>query len=216
MMQRGKFLSLSIATACLALFTPGLAHAATPGAGATDASATLSPVAQQEASQMVSAQVHLVKTLDARKAQPGQQFEAVLDDTVHLKNGTELPHGTMLVGKIVTDQMHSNGHSRLALRFTEAKLKDGKTVPVHAMIAGVAGPANYGGYGSYGAPPPAWSHGTLQVDEVGALSHVDLHSRIAGANSGVFVSSKKDDVKLSAGSQFSLAIAARANQNSGA
>lgn len=51
----------------------------------------------------------------------------------------------------------------------------------------------------------------LQIDEIGALSGVDLHSRIASKNSGVFVSTKKDDMKLSAGSEFALAIAVRKN-----
>jgi hypothetical protein len=213
MMQCRKPLTLSIAAACLAFLTPGLARAsANTAANSMAGSTAISPMAQQEAAQMVSAQVHLVKTLDARKTQPGRHFEAVLDSTVRLKDGTELPHGTVLLGKVVTDQMHTSGISRLALRFTEAKLKDGKTIPVHAMIAGVAGPAMYSGYMSSDTPPPAWSHSTLQIDEIGALNHVDLHSRIAGMNSGVFVSTKKDDFKLDAGSQFSLAIAARSNQ----
>jgi hypothetical protein len=42
---------------------------------------------------------------------------------------------------------------------------------------------------------------------VGAFHDVDLHSSITDANSGVLVSTKKDDVKLVAGSRLSLAIA---------
>jgi hypothetical protein len=34
---------------------------------------------------------------------------------------------------------------------------------------------------------------------------VDLHSSIAGNNSDVYVSTRKDDVKLSAGSELALA-----------
>jgi hypothetical protein len=40
------------------------------------------------------------------------------------------------------------------------------------------------------------------------MSGVDLHSQIDSQNSGVFVTTKKDDVKLGRGSNFSLAIAA--------
>jgi hypothetical protein len=36
---------------------------------------------------------------------------------------------------------------------------------------------------------------------------VDLHSRISSINSGVFVSTKKNDVRLAAGSEIALAIA---------
>ena len=41
------------------------------------------------------------------------------------------------------------------------------------------------------------------------MSGVDLHSKIADSNSGVFVSTKKDDVKLPRGYGIALAIAPR-------
>ena len=43
------------------------------------------------------------------------------------------------------------------------------------------------------------------------MSGVDLHSKIASMNSGVLVSTKKDDVKLKEGTEFGLAIAAAGN-----
>jgi len=209
MLKYGSTLSLSIAAACLAFVAPQLAKAANPNADATHSATMNRSNAQQEATQMVSVQAHLVQTLDAKKATAGRQFEAVVDKTAHLKDGTELPHGTVLIGKVATDQMNSGGTSRLTLRFTEAKLKDGKTLPIRAMIAGVAGPAEYTGYMTGPTAPPAWNRTTLQVDQIDALNDVDLHSRIGGANSGVFVTTKKDDVKLQAGSQLSLALAAQ-------
>jgi hypothetical protein len=207
-MKHGNFFPLSIVAASLVLLTPQLSRAQSPNAANDTAmnSAADSPTAQQEAAQMVSGQVHLAKTLDARKVQPGQQFEAIVDGTIHLKDGTALPHGTVLIGNIATDDMHSNGAARLALRFTDAKLKDGKTLPIQATIAGVAGPPNDSDADN---TPPAWTHTALVIDEQGAMGGVELHSRIAGANSGVFVSTGKDDVKLDAGSQLSLAIGAR-------
>ncbi len=211
MLKHGTTLSFSIAAACFALLTPGLALAENPNAstspGTAANSTAVSQSVQQEAAQMVPAQARLVKTIDAQKAQAGGQFEAVVDGTVRLKDGTELPHGTVLIGKIAADQMHPDGTSRLALRFTEAKLKDGKTLPIRAMIAGVAAPSYGSDFTDGEATLPTWSHSTLQVDEIGALNHVDLHSRIAGQNSGVFIATKKDNVKLAAGSQLSLAIA---------
>lgn len=215
-MKTAKTLSLSMAVACLAFLTPQLVRAQSADAQAMNNSSAMSPInntaAQQMASQMVPADAHLVKSLDAKKVQPGMPFEAVVDGTVHLKDGTELPHGTVLVGDVATDQMETSGVSHLALRFTEAKLKDGKTLPIQAMIVGVAGPANGGGYdaGEGVNAPPAWNGQTFQIDEIGAMHHVDLHSRIVGQNSGVFVSTK-DNVKLAAGSQLSLAIAPESN-----
>jgi hypothetical protein len=212
-MKPGKTLSLSMAAACLAFLAPQLARAQSMNAQPTDNSSVNQASQTQQAEQMVPADAHLAKALDARKMQPGAEFEAVVDGTVHLKDGTELPHGTVLIGKVATDHLQQSGTSRLALQFTQAKLRDGKTVPIQAMIAGITGPPASAGYMETGGGPPSWSPQMLQVDEVGALHDVDLHSRIAGDNSGVFVTTKKDDVKLAAGSRLSLAIAvAQGNQ----
>jgi hypothetical protein len=45
---------------------------------------------------------------------------------------------------------------------------------------------------------------------IGVLSNVDLHSRIAGENSGVFVSAMKSNIKLAERTQIALAIGAQA------
>ena len=209
-MKLAKPISLSMAINCLAFIAPLLVGAQSLKAQAADnsaASSTTDPVAaQQEASQMVPADVHLVKTLDAKKSQSGTEFEAIVDGIVHLKDGTELPHGTVLVGTVATDQMQTGGTSTLALRFTEAKLKDGKTFPIHAMIAGINRPADDSGIED-SVDLPAWNMQTYQIDQIGALHDVDMQSSITDANSGVLVSTKKDDVKLVAGSRLSLAVA---------
>ena len=129
--------------------------------------------------------------------QPGAQFKAVLSDTVHLKNGIELPKGTTLVGTIATGSAPQGVKAELALRFTQADLKSGKTIPIEATIVGVAPPVdNLGDSLSEQVPPSPWNGKAMQFDMTGVLSNVDLHSRIAGKNSGVFVSDKKSDIKL--------------------
>ncbi len=55
--------------------------------------------------------------------------------------------------------------------------------------------------------PNSWNDGTLAVDQIGAMNGVDLHSKIASQNSGVFVSTNKDNMKLVNGSELELAIA---------
>ncbi len=209
-MNLGEKAALSLALGGFVLLVPPLIRAQNSN-GQADQTALTSAAARQEASQMVAANAHLVQALDARKLQPGRQFEAIIDGTVHLKDGTELPRGTVLHGEIAADQMRSGGTSHFALRFTEAKLKSGKILPVEVMIAGVAGPPAGIGYAAEDQGPPAWNGQELQVDEIGVLNHVDLHSRIAGRDSGVFVSAKKDDMKLAAGSRLSLAIAPQTN-----
>ena len=160
----------------------------------------------QAAQNMVPAVVDLTRTLDARKDQAGSTFEARLDGTVQLKNGPKLPHGTMLVGQVTTDQMRNSGASRLSLQFTQAKLKDGKTIPIAATIVGISGPAESAdSYGDYDGPLP-WNGTTVKYDDVGVLSHVDLHSTIGGPNSGTLVATDKSDMKLRTGSRLSLAL----------
>jgi hypothetical protein len=168
-------------------------------------------VAQQEASEMVAAQAILDDAIDAKKVQPGQQFRATLRDTVRLKNGVELPRHTVLVGTIATDEMRDGGTSTLALRFTQAELKDGKVVPIQADIMAVISPSDTDAeswdYNNVGNSGFNWNGTTLQVDE--PLSGVELHSSIGSPDSGVFVSTKRDEMKISSGSQLSLAIAAQ-------
>jgi hypothetical protein len=173
--------------------------------------------ASVEASDMVPAQAALDKTLDAKSVKAGDQFEAKLTSKVHLKNGTELPSGTQLVGTVGTDDMQQNGQSKLALCISEAKLKDGKTVPVKATIVGVYGPGS-GGPSPYPVVPGdqvtnEWTSSIHQVDQLGALSNVDLHSKLTSKNSGVLVSTKKDDFKLKQGTELALAIAPQNGQS---
>jgi hypothetical protein len=220
MKRTGAAIALSVAAFSFALVSPNFAegqNAQNREATQAQQGAMNAPSGHNEAMQMVPARAALIKTLDAREARQGQQFTAKLSQTVQLKNGPKLPNGTELIGVVGTDDMQTtgNGTSKLVLRFTEAKLKDGKVVPIKATIVGVFGPEaeNSQGYNVQAGDqqPNSWTDQTLQVDQIGALSGVDLHSKIASRNSGVFVSSKKDDVKLKNGSELTLAIAANPN-----
>ena len=195
-------ISLSIAVAALALLAPQFAQAKNMSSSQVPRIA-----GEHEATLMVPAQVALAKEIDARKTQPGRQFRATLRKDVQLKNGPLLPRGTVLIGTVASDKMQPKGPSRLALRFTKAELKNGKAVPIKATIMGIAPPA----YDTYenpnGEDADSWNRRTLQLDQMDALSGVDLHSKIAGRSSGAFVSTKKDDVKLWKGIHMALAIA---------
>lgn len=212
-MKLTRPISRSIAITCLALLAPLFVGSWSLNAQVADnttaTSTTDSAAAQQEALQMVPAHASLVKTLDARKSPSGTQFEAAVDGTVHLKDGTKLPHGTILVGTVATDQRQTGGRSTLALRFTEAKLKDGETLPIRAMIARIAGPAEDDGYTAGSDDLLPWSRHICQVDEFSPVHGVNLHSSITARDSAVLVSTKRGDVKLAAGSRLSLAIAAQ-------
>jgi len=159
---------------------------------------------------MVPARAALNGALVASKVKAGDEFRATLAEKVQLQNGPKLPAGTVLIGQISTDDTNQAGTSKLALRFTSAKLKDGQTVPIKATIVGIldTGLANEDTYrlNPNGQTPASWNDGTLTVDQIGAMNGVDLHSKIASQNSGVFVSTK-DNIKLVNGGELELAIA---------
>src|SRR6185437_7534242 len=150
--------------------------------------------ARQEAQQMVPARVVLLNEVSTRKSHDGDQVRAVLRSRdVVLKDGTRLPSGTVLVGKITEDHA-SPGNVRLAMRFGKAELKDGQTVPVKATIVAIEPPGDEVD-GIQQTPVPAddvWNQNTLQVDELGAVGGADLHSSITGDNSGIIVSDRKN------------------------
>lgn len=209
-MKREAMLSLSAAVLCLGLAP--IAAQARPLDTSSNSMNTKISAQKAAAQRMVPAQAVLKNTIDAKSARDGQQFQATLNDKVTLKNGQELPRGTVLVGKIVADQAHPNGNSKLTLRFTQARLKGGKMIPIKAMITGAYSQSDPAAqYGS------GWNPSELQIEQVGAMHHgINLHSSVAAGNSGMFVAAKEDDVKLDRGSDFSLAIAPGRNTRANA
>jgi hypothetical protein len=162
------------------------------------------PIAgHREAVRMVPARAVLLRGLDAKD-------EAKLVQKVTLTNGTVLPNDTILAGEVTVDDLQQKGMSTLAIRFNQAHLKDGSVVPIKATIVGFYVPRG-GGWHDYPVRPGdqvpnSWNDGSLQFDQIGVVGDVDLHSKISSANSGVFVSTKKDNIKLGEGSEIQFAI----------
>jgi hypothetical protein len=210
-MSRPSHIGLMVAALSLTLPHSQIAEARDPlQSPANSQSSNSAAGVQDAASQMVPAEAALVRSLDAKKAKAGQEFQTTLHGKVQLKNGTELPSGTKLVGTISTVNTQP-GSVKLALRFTKAELKSGKVIAIKAMIVGVDSPQ--------GIPPDDitttvshhWDYNVQQIDESGVMGGVDLHSRISDEDSGVFVSTKKDDIKFEPRSQLVLAITAQEN-----
>lgn len=209
----------------LAVCTPALLGAQsstnpqnTNGSQAMSSQNQSSQMSSVPASQMVPTRAGLMQTIDAKNAKQGQEFKAKLPHKVHLKDGTELPANTVLIGKIGQDDMNVQGRSKLVLCINQARLKDGKTVPVKATIVGIYRPGSQDDEAYTPAAgdqmPNTWHKGIMRVDEIDALHNVDLHSNIKSQNSGVLVSKKEDDIKLKPGTELALAIAGE-NQQQG-
>jgi hypothetical protein len=164
----------------------------------------------QQAVQMVPAKAILSRTVDAKNDRPDSTVEARIRNKVTLSDGTVLPAGALLIGKVVQDNAQADaGKSELALLFNQARLKDGTVVPVKATIVGLYTPGSSES-GNTADPddniPNSWTPQTSQVEQLSVTSGVDLHSNIVGDNSGVLVSATKRDIKLHAGSELELAI----------
>ncbi len=216
--MKGHRQALAVASAVLAL--PLLAYSQSASSqNSKDMQGAQSQIAgHHEASLMKPVSAILTHSLDADKDHQGETVQARLSQKVTLAGGTELPRNTILLGEVTTDDMHQQGVSKLALRFDQARLKDGTTVPVRATIVGYYAPStietDLGPEES--SMPNDWTAKTVQLDQLNVASGVDLHSKISSKNSGVFVTTKKDDVKLGAGSEIQFAIApARAVMSNG-
>jgi hypothetical protein len=200
--------AFSVAALSLALLTPALGHTQS----LQDNQENSVGVAQH----MVPARASLTRALDSNSTHTGDQFRATLTGNVHLNGGVALHKGDVLLGQVADDDTNAAGKSHLAIRFTQAVLKNGQTIPVKATIVGIYTPDSLVSNGSEvpDEVPNSWNDGTLQVDQIGVVKDVDLHSSIASQNSGVFVSTQKSNVKIPAGSEIALAIAAQSNTGS--
>ena len=194
--------TLALTAVVSALSIPALAQSVS-GLGSQSIQASADSAGASEAAQMVSALATLPHTLDADKDHLDSTFEVELSHKVTLSNGTVLPSHTVLNGRVTRDDMQTAGKSEFALRFDQAQLRDGKTVPIKATIVNITRPSS--GAEGYDASSD-WTSQTLAVEQLNALSGVDLHSEIASNNSVVFVSTKKHDVKVPAGTELKLAI----------
>jgi hypothetical protein len=194
--------NLSLALAATLFMSAGAAWAQSENSQAPD-----SP----QAWRLEGTTVRLDRMLDTRTAKQGDQVEAKLDDSVKTTDGMKLPKGTELMGTVTAVQPFQNGSaSSISVRFDQAKLKDGKTVPVKVTIIG-AYPTDEEQLAVYGqqtmgsAPRHVPSQDRFD-QEPGVLNKIAMTSRVSGHNSATF-SESKGDVKLDAGTFLQVGIA---------
>jgi hypothetical protein len=125
---------------CLSLIPIAILSVALPGALQGQTGAVQSgPTATSAAS--VSAE--LTKGIDTKKAKVGDEVEVKTTSTAKLPDGTDLPKGTKLTGKVtdVKAKSKEDKSAHLAFSLDHAVLKDGKQVPVTAAVTSVTGSA---------------------------------------------------------------------------
>jgi len=85
----------------------------------------------------------LDKTIDAKKAKPGDAVHAETMD--ELKSGTEVfaPRGARIIGHVVAANPHERDTpSRLEIAFDKIELANGSEIPIRATVQALAGPVN--------------------------------------------------------------------------
>jgi hypothetical protein len=159
--------------------------------------------------QLLGANATLVQDISSKDASQGEAVSAKLTSTV--KGATELPKGTVLLGKVDQVQMSNHkGPAQLSIVFDQARLTDGKEIPIKATLIG-AYPENTDSYTDTGFVTnvlPNSIPSDQKIDqEPGALSGVTMHSAVQSNTSGVFTSTDRNIV-LRRGTQLQFAIAA--------
>jgi len=105
---------------------------ATAQAGHTSASAD----------QATNVSAQLTKSINSKHAKVGDEVLAKTTQEARLADGTQLPKGSRLVGHVtqVEARSHAEHDGQLAFSFDHAILRDGREVPIHAVMESVAAP----------------------------------------------------------------------------
>jgi hypothetical protein len=169
---------------------------------------------------LAAVNTHLVQPINSATAAQGQAVSVKLDGSVKTTDGTKLPRGTELVGKVDEVKASQNGGpASVSVVFTTAQLKGGKQIPVKAtLLAAFPGDqtvaAQYSDQTADAAPQGVSAD--YEVDqEPGALPDVALKAAVKDADSGTF--SKTDgNFKLSPGTLLQVAVGSASGSSAGA
>ncbi|HZC44113.1 MAG TPA: hypothetical protein VE195_08060 [Acidobacteriaceae bacterium] len=168
--------------------------------------------AQPQNLNLVSANAELTQGLNSKSTQQGQSVTAKLTSGVKTDGQMELPKGTILVGKVDQAQnSNSDGNkSSISIVFNEARLRNGREVPIKATLLAAYPPVITGvtqSTSSYMIQQPRHIPNDTKVQQdPGTLGNVTLKSAVQSNVSGVFLS-KDHNINLHQGTRFQLAIA---------
>jgi hypothetical protein len=100
-----------------------------------------SPAASPEvsAAQMSPINGELVSKLDSKTAKIGDSVVVQTKASVKTADGTEIPKGSKLVGRVIGAQPSAGGqNSQVALQFDHLELKGGQSLPIHSQIQSIS------------------------------------------------------------------------------
>ena len=100
----------------------------------------------------------LVSKLDSKTAKTGDNVVAQTTSSVKTADGTEIPKGSKLMGRVIAAQPSASGtNSQVALLFDHIEIKGGQSLAVHSQIqsitpSGGAEPGSASGAAAMSAP----------------------------------------------------------------
>jgi hypothetical protein len=115
--------------------------------GQTGTVQTGQPAVSAASVSAASVSAELTKGIDTKKAKVGDEVDVRTTSTAKLPDGTDLPKGTKLTGKVtdVKAKSKEDKSAHLAFSIDHAVLKDGKQVPVMVAVTSVTGPEQSSG-----------------------------------------------------------------------
>lgn len=168
----------------------------------------------------------LTSKVDSKKSKVGDTVTAKTLNPLQLTDGTTLPPGTKLVGKVTQAQPKSSGTATVAIVFTEIDKKGGAPMPVHGLLAAVAPEPNLSDAGGSTNDLPMGSGGNKgqtagltgtginsntaalpSIQPGSAIKGVTLNTARAADGSSVLQSTEKD-FKLDNGTRLEVGLTA--------
>lgn len=123
--------------------TFGVAAQTSAGAGSSSSAGVQAGPASASAVQATAVSAELQKKIDSKDAKVGDEVSAKITSEARLSDGTKLPKGSKIVGHVTDAQAKSkdNHDGHVTFAFDRAVLKDGREVPILAMMHSISAPA---------------------------------------------------------------------------
>ena len=169
----------------------------------------------------------LTKRIDTKTAKQGDEVNVRTTMDAKLPDGTELPKGTKLVGKVtdVKAKTKEDKSSHLAFNLDRAVLKDGKEVPLSVVVISVAVPGQAsevmtqggGGSGVPGGSPTAGAGSTSSGQSSSGCVLKNPQDRVpvgnmpgatlsASPGAAGTLDAEKDNINLDSGTRLTLSV----------
>src|SRR5271170_6491244 len=110
----------------------------------------------------------LTSKLDTKKTKVGDPVSAKTLNPLTLNDGSVVPSGSKILGKVTQVQPKSSGTATLAISFDQLEKKGSAPMPVHGLIAGVAPMPDLASSGAAGNDLPLRGTAAQNAAQTGA------------------------------------------------